>query len=67
MKLTIEVNVNVKCSGYKSDKELRDNISDFVFDWLVNGAESQKVDFSVKSIKTKNKRKDCKEVFKWRY
>ena len=67
MKLTIEVNVSAKCSGYKSDRELRDNISDFVYDWLVNGAENQNVDFSIKSIKTKSKRKDCKEVCKWQY
>lgn len=67
MKLTITVDVNAKCSGYKNDNDLRDKISDFVYDWLVNGAENQHVDFSVKSIKTKSKRKDCKEVCKWRY
>lgn len=67
MRLTIKVDVSAKCSGFKSDKELRDKISDFVYDWLVNGAENQNVDFSIKSIKTKSKKKNCKEVCKWEY
>ncbi len=65
MKLNIQVNVNTKCSGYKSDRELRDNITDFVYDWFVNGADAQNVDFSIRSIKTKSKGKRGKEVYKW--
>lgn len=65
MKLTIKVNVSAKCSKYKSEKELRDNISDFVYEWLVNGADTQNIDFSVKSIKTKIKGKSNTEVYKW--
>lgn len=67
MRLTITVDVSAKCSGYKNDRELRDDISDFVYYWLINGADNRKIDFSLKSIRTKSKRKDCKEVCKWRY
>lgn len=67
MRLTIKVDVSAKCSGYKSDKDLRDNIADFVYDWFVNGADSRNVDFAIKSIRTKNKGKGCKEVCKWEY
>lgn len=65
MKLTIKVNVSTKCSGYKSDKDLRDHITDFVYEWFVNGADTQNVDFAIKSIKTKSKGKISKEVYKW--
>lgn len=67
MRLTIKVDVSAKCSGYKNDKELREDIVDFVYEWFVNGADSRNVDFNIKSIKTKSKKKNCKEVCKWEY
>lgn len=67
MKLKITVDVNPERSGYKTDDELKNNIADFVYEWLVHGAESRNVDFAVRSVKMKNRKRNHKEVNKWLY
>lgn len=67
MKLKISVDVNPERSGYKNDDDLKNNIADFVYKWLVEGADSRSVDFSVRSVHMKNKKRNCKEVCKWLY
>lgn len=43
MILTVKIDVDIKESGYESEKDLKDNIVDFTRNLLINGAESEEV------------------------
>lgn len=50
MILTITIDVGARESGYESEKELKDNIVDFTRNLLINGAESEEVELTLKNV-----------------
>lgn len=50
MKMTITIDVDPVASGYADEEELKDSITDFARDLIINGAENEEVELIVLSV-----------------
>lgn len=50
MKITITIDIDPIASGYADEDDLKDNITDFARDLIINGAENEEVELTLLSV-----------------